>query len=133
MHRAGLGTGPHEVPMLEALGEQAHAISAPPQHLDAITLAASEDEHVAAERISFERGLNGGRQAVKPPAHIRYPSSQPDSRACWQPHHCSDSIIVRSTVAEHGPSSKIVPLGRRICKRPSSDWPSCGARDTTSS
>lgn len=55
---------PHWEPA--ALSQQTHAIPAPLQPLYAITLAALEDEHVAAEGGLFERRLNGGRQTVKP-------------------------------------------------------------------
>src|SRR5690554_598365 len=103
MYRARFGARPYEVAVLQALGQQTHAITTPPQHLDAIALAAPEDEHVTTEGILLERRLNSGRQAIEPPAHIRGPGSQPHPRADRQPDHCNDSISVRNRLVEHGP------------------------------
>src|SRR5690606_26325313 len=120
MHRARFGAGPHEVTLLQALGQQAYAIATPPQHLDAIALAAPEDKHMATEGILLKRRLNSGRQTIEPPTHIRGARSQPHPRADRQPDHCNDSMSVRNRLAEHRPSSTIVPLARRTCMHPNS-------------
>lgn len=55
-HAAAGCVRPDEVAVFEALGEQAQAVAAPPQHLDDVAAPAEEDEDVAGEWILGQRG-----------------------------------------------------------------------------
>lgn len=74
------GLGPHEASRLQTLAEQAHPVAIEPQHLDAITAAATEHEHVPTERIRLQAYLYLGRQAVEPAAHVGHARYDPDAR-----------------------------------------------------
>jgi len=77
MHGPGLGVGPHEVTVFETLCQQAHTVAAPPQHLEAIALAAPKHEHVATEGVLVQLTVHDGRKPVEPAAHVGSARSQP--------------------------------------------------------
>lgn len=77
MHGPRFGRRPDEAAFFQAFGKQAHAIPTPPQHLDAVAPATSEDKYMAAEGILVQRILHNRCQPIKAPAHVRHAGSQP--------------------------------------------------------
>lgn len=86
----------------------ADAVSAPPQHLDSVTLATAEDEDVAAERILKQRALHN---RVSPPScpgacRSRLPQATPEfplqTRSCAQHlKHASQRVRVDRAMNPH--------------------------------
>jgi len=62
MNRSGIGLGPYKMALFQAFGQQAHAIAAPPQHLDAVTFAPTKDKHMTTEWILLQDVLGNGGQ-----------------------------------------------------------------------
>ncbi|KEO67067.1 hypothetical protein J103_24505 [Burkholderia pseudomallei MSHR5855] len=78
-HHATIGTWPHEPTALQAFHQQTHAVAAPPQHFDQIATLAAEHEHVAAERISLQHGLDLRSQAfIKAEESVPKAARSPD-------------------------------------------------------
>src|SRR5262249_52669374 len=69
-HRTISRRWPQEPATLQSLGEQAHALSVMPQHLDQATTPAPEHEQMPAMRIALERLRHHQRQAIKALAHV---------------------------------------------------------------
>ncbi|KVG19143.1 hypothetical protein WJ28_05545 [Burkholderia thailandensis] len=62
---ATVGAWPNESAPFQAFHQKTHAVAAPPQHFDQIAALASEHEHVTAEGIAFQYGLDLRGQAVE--------------------------------------------------------------------
>jgi hypothetical protein len=72
--------GPDEAAAFKPLGEQAHALTVMPNHLDQVTSAAPKNEEIAAVRVVPENFLDLQRQAGPALAHIRMARGQPYPR-----------------------------------------------------
>src|SRR5579863_764163 len=68
---------PDETAPFKSLGEQAHALTVMPDHLDQVTSAAPKNEEIAAVRVVPQNFLDLQRQAGPALAHIRMARGQP--------------------------------------------------------
>jgi len=80
-YRTTRRTRPDEPSTFQALGEQAHPLAVPPQHLDQITTSSPKHEQVSVERIGCELRLHPCGQPVEPAPHVRDTCRQPHPRA----------------------------------------------------
>src|SRR5271154_1792629 len=71
---------PDEAAAFKPLGEQAHALTVVPDHLDQVTSAAPKNEEIAAMRVVPQNFLDLQRQAGPALAHIRMARGQPYPR-----------------------------------------------------
>ena len=74
------GCGPHEAPAFKSLGEQACALSIPPDDFDLIAPAPAEQKQMARVWIARQNLIGLRRQAVKPAPHVRHTRRKPDLR-----------------------------------------------------
>ena len=75
MNLTAVSLGPDEAASLQALGKQAEAVTAPPQHLDQIATPPAEDKDMTAVRILGQSGVRLGSQTVEAAAHVGDPRS----------------------------------------------------------
>src|SRR5690606_20981878 len=114
MHAAITGLWPHEVSALQALGQKAQPITAPPQDLQPVAPAATEHEHVARERILGEPGLHQCGQAIKAVAQIRRSAGQPYPGPCRKAQHRAAANTSRSIAPSTTPRTRTMRCYRSI-------------------
>ncbi len=124
---AAVSLRPDEATSLQALGQQAQTVTAPPKHLDQVCAPATEDKDVTAVRILGQSCVCLGSQTIKTAAHVGDPRSQPHARSGRQTDHAvKDAISAVNTAISTGPVRRIVPRSSRI-----STAPSCRNAETT--
>ncbi len=107
--RAVLGLGPDEATLFQALREQAKALPVPPQHLDQVTAAATENQQLAAEGILTEMVLGQRREAIETAAQVCMPARQPDMHVRRRRNHPRSPAITARNIAT-GVSRRIKTL-----------------------
>ena len=118
VHGTARGLWPYEAPALEALGEQAQPIAAPPQDLVPIAAAAPKHKQLARERILGQLRLDQSRQAIKAITQIGRPAGEPDPRATRQRNHRTAASTSRSIARSTIPRTRRQPLARSISITP---------------
>lgn len=78
---------------LQALDEQAQAVSISPQDFNHITPSATEDKYLPRERVIFQRILHLRGKTVEPVAHVDDPGHYSDTCSRWQHTHCAPAFL----------------------------------------
>src|SRR5664279_3242579 len=92
----------------------AKAVAVPPQKLNDVTSASTENKHVSREWLLFKYGLHLCTEPVETTAHIGHASGDPDPRSSAEFNHLRKLSRIKRN------STGSAPLSTLIIARPGS-------------